>query len=122
MKRIGVFCLFLGFLPFLTGCGVEKEKLHGSWSVEDGPSVTPKGMVWEFAADGKLRLGLPVDGKAFMIDAGTWSVSGSILTIKGKDKDGKEKEGKARIKELTDDKLVLKDDEQPKDVILKKVK
>src|SRR5688572_28370610 len=117
MKRIGAFCLMIGFLPLLSGCGVEKEKLHGTWVVEDGPPVTPKGLIMEFQADGKLRVGMMVEGKPITKDAGTWSVSGTILTTKIEGK-----EGKGRIKEVTADKLVIKDDEQPKDIVFKKQK
>jgi hypothetical protein len=114
--------------PFVVGCSVEKDKLHGIWVVEDGPAPTydsegklasglPKGMVWEFSPDGKLRWSSQPGGTLVTKEGLSWSVSGDILIMKN---DGKE--GKARIKELTDDRLVVKDDAQPKEVVFKRSK
>jgi hypothetical protein len=54
----------------------------------------------------------------FVVEGGTYEVSGSIITIKPPG----QKEGKGRIKELTDDRLVIKDDAEPKELVLKKRK
>lgn len=126
MKRFWFMPLFVCLLPFLAGCGVDKNKIEGKWVVEDGPPPeydsegklikgVPKGMVWEFAPDGKLNCSIQPDGKSITKDGLTWKVSGNFLVTTLNDK-----EGKARIKELTDSRLVLKDDAQPKEVVLKR--
>ena len=117
MKRLGVLFSTVCVLAFVSGCGVEKEKLHGKWVVEDGPSSIPKGTVWEFTPDGKLLWASHLNASFVTKEGLAWSVSGKVLTTRMNGN-----EGKARIQELSDDKLVLKDDAHPKDVVLKKVK
>jgi Lipocalin-like domain len=127
MKHTAAMVLVICILPLLAGCGVNKDKLHGTWVVEDGPPAVydaegrlikgvPKGMLWEFTNDGKLKWASQVDGNLVTKEGLTWSISGDFLVTKLDSK-----EGKARIKELTDSRLVLKDDEQPKEVVFKRV-
>ncbi len=117
MKRRGAIGLVLCTLPILSGCGVEKEKLHGKWIVEDGTEAAPRGMVWEFASDGKLNWAYAAGGPFVTKEGLTWSVDADRLSFK---LDGNE--GRARIRELSDDRLVLRDDAQPKDVVFRRVR
>jgi len=128
MRRLSAILTALLIIPFHSGCGVDKDKLHGTWVVEEGPPPTydadgrlirgiPKGMVWEFTNDGKLNWTTQAGENLVTKEGLTWSISGDFLVFKMDNK-----EGKARIREITDGKLVLKDDEQPKEVVLKKVK
>ena len=117
MVRTSAIGGILLLLPFLSGCGVEHEKIHGTWVVEDGPAATPKGMVWEFTSDGKLSCELQTEVQTVITKDLVWSITGNRLAIKLSDS-----EGRARIKELTDTRLVLKDDEHLKETVFKKVK
>src|SRR3954470_23392307 len=101
MKRFRL-CLTPIILAFFAGCGVDKEKIIGTWELEDGPEKIPKGTLWEFTSDGNRKEG----SAGFMGEKGTYEINGSVITLRLPGKS----EGKARIKELTDDRLVLKDD------------
>ena len=93
---------------------VDAKKLVGVWEVESGPAALPKGITMTFTNDGNVRVGVA----GVEVEAGTYELKGTIITIKppqGKD-------GKGRIKELTDTKLVIKDDAEPKEIVLKRVK
>ncbi len=86
-----------------------KEKILGTWELtksEDGPI----GATIEFAKDGKARMALlGPDGERLTMEA-TYKVEGSTVTVIVKDPDGKERPEPATIIELTDSKLVVKDE------------
>ena len=82
------------------------------WVVNDS-----RQQIYEFTNDGKLNWTTQAGENLVTKEGLTWSISGDFLVFKMDNK-----EGKARIREITDGKLVLKDDEQPKEVVLKKVK
>lgn len=112
MKRTGAIGGLLCVLAVVSGCGTSQEKIHGAWKVEE------TGSVWEFGPDGKLMSSTMVDGQIVVTKEGmTWSISGDILTVTRGDKSGK-----ARIKELTDGRLVLKDDDHAKEIRFNKSK
>lgn len=128
MRRSGAILTALLIIPLHSGCGVDKDKLQGTWIVEDGPPTTydadgrlirgvPKGMVWEFTNDGKLNWTTHAGENPATKEGLSWSISGDFLVFKLDNK-----EGKARIREITDTNLRLKDDEQAKEVVLRKVK
>jgi hypothetical protein len=116
MKRLAI--VMMASLPLLfAGCvEVEKEKMQGTWVVDSGPTKIPKGTEWEFT---QSTLKLLVNGKR--VDIATYSVDGNILTFKFF-APNPIKEGKARITALTDERMVIHDDLETKDLILYKRK
>jgi uncharacterized protein (TIGR03066 family) len=103
-------------LKKLTSVDVDAKKLVGTWEVESGPVGLPKGTTMTFTADLKVKIGI----MGLNVEGGTYDLKGAIITIKPPP--GQGREGKARIKELTDTKLVIKDDAEPKELVLKRVK
>lgn len=94
---------------------LDPKKVVGVWAVEDGPAGLPKGTTMEFTADDKVKVGIG----QITVEAGTYRVEGAIITITPPP--GQGKEGKGRITALTDDKLVIKDDAEPKELVMKRV-
>lgn len=93
---------------------LDPKQLVGVWAVDDGPAGLPKGTTLEFTADGKLMIAIG----EIKVEGGTYRVEGAIITITPP----QGKEGKGRITALTDDKLVIKDDAEPKELVMKRVK
>ena len=104
MKKLPLFCLVLS-LPFLSGCGVDKEKLVGKWELESSPDGKGKGMIMEFTSDGKVKLGAALGDKTLTLAESTYEISGQNIKIKEAGKADSE----GRVTELTDEKLVIKD-------------
>jgi uncharacterized protein (TIGR03066 family) len=96
------------------------EKLVGTWSVTKSEDAPP-GALLEFTKDGKLKLTVKVEGKEISVE-GTYKVEGDSITVTMKGPDGKEKTEKAKIKELTDKKLITVDEKGKIDEFAKKKK
>ncbi len=91
----------------LPGCTVPKEKLYGTWEVESGPAGVTPGMAMEFTPDGKVKIGGKILGQDVpMTEMGTYRVSGKYvyLELKGK------APARSKVIELTETKMVMKDD------------
>src|SRR5262245_42618167 len=93
---------------------VDSKKLTGAWEVETGPASIPKGLVIAYAPGGKLKVSSDPDYEG--IEIGTYALKGDELnfTILGK-------RGKGTIKELTERRLVWRDEQESTDLVLKKV-
>jgi uncharacterized protein (TIGR03066 family) len=84
-----------------------KAKLVGIWEATEGEA--PKGATVEFTKDGKLKIAFEADGKKIVIE-GTYELDGKSLKTNLKGPDGKERKETMTIEELTDSKLVTKDE------------
>jgi uncharacterized protein (TIGR03066 family) len=88
-----------------------KKKIVGRWEAVEGKGL-PKGAVMDFKKDGKVTITAKVNEKDINVD-GTYKVKGKsfTLTMKGKDKQGKEKERTQTIKitKITDKALEVED-------------
>lgn len=113
--------LFVASMTALTSCKkVDTNLLIGKWecvsaSYTDDNVQQPLpsyiiGMVWEFNTDGSVAGNVfdPTDGDDFSNSA-TYTVSGSVLTIRYRDIDGDLETETFLINELTNSKLVLRE-------------
>jgi uncharacterized protein (TIGR03066 family) len=86
-----------------------KEKIVGTWELTKGEGETPRGATFEFTKEGKLTMSAKVEGKEHKME-GTYTVENGKLTTARKGPGGKEEKETMTITELTDKKLVTKDD------------
>ena len=120
MKRMGSLLVICVAVSLLGAADVDTKKIVGTWIVESGPEGLPKGVLFEFTKDGKMKVGLEVNGKAELKDAGSYEIKDDIIALKTGAKGSKD--GKAHIVTLTDEKMVLKDDQEPKEIVFKRKK
>jgi uncharacterized protein (TIGR03066 family) len=99
---------------------VDAKKIVGVWEGAKGGEFPP-GATIEFTKDGKVKVSLEANGKKVTVE-GTYKVAGDKLTVTMKGPGGKEKTDTDTIKTLTDDKLVIHDAKEKKNVELKKKK
>lgn len=114
MRRV-VPCVFALLLFPLCGCSSNKERIHGIWELESGVDALTDS-TWEFTPDGKVKIGGKLLGQPFA-DEGTYSIRGNTLTMNMKIATAF---NKTRIVELTDTRLVMKDDGGGKEAVFKK--
>jgi uncharacterized protein (TIGR03066 family) len=95
-----------------------KDKLTAVWQVTKSADLPPGASI-EFAKDSKLKITIPTDDKPIMFE-GTWSVDGKDLKV-AVTVDGKEEKQTLKIVELTDTKLVTKDEKDKQDEFKKVV-
>jgi uncharacterized protein (TIGR03066 family) len=96
-----------------------KGKIVGIWEPTKGDA--PKGSTLEFTKDGKLKIVLDADGKKLTIE-GTYEIDGKALKTNLKGPDGKERKETMTIEELSDNKLVTKDEKGKTDEFKKQEK
>jgi uncharacterized protein (TIGR03066 family) len=103
--RCVVLCAFSLFLLPIYGCSSNTQKIQGIWELESGVEPLTEG-TWEFAPDGKVKVGGKLLGQPFT-DEGTYSINGNIITF---NMNVTKVSDRTRILELTDTRLVMKDD------------
>jgi uncharacterized protein (TIGR03066 family) len=98
-----------------------KTKIVGVWEVvkSEASNGPQKGATVECTKDGKFKLTFEENGSKTTIE-GTYKVDGDSVKSESKAPDGKEHKETLKIKELTDKKLVL-EDEEGKQVEFKRV-
>jgi hypothetical protein len=107
-------------MPLPAGAEARKilmERLRGKWVGESGPEKVKTGWVWEFTADGKMNLWLSADQLANPAPATLdYVVKGDVIDLGARGK------GKGRIVEITAEKLVIKDSDEPIAITFKRFK
>ncbi len=85
-----------------------KDKIIGVWEITKGGDNVPKGAIFEFTKDGKLKMTAKIEERTVKLEA-TYKVEGDKLKTAMTGPDGKKVEDTDTIEKLTDADMVLKD-------------
>lgn len=85
-----------------------KDKIIGVWEITKGGETIPKGALFEFTKEGKLKMTVKIEDRTINLEA-TYKVEKDQLKTAMTGPDGKKMEDTDTIEKLTDTEMVLKD-------------